>query len=114
LLLAGIEMLFFSVAARGQAISPDALTHAYPDQITGRDDAGIIFRDGTRQNLSDGRTDKSFDEKLKNASLLDQLSLPYPKGALTKPPGPQDDPGASATPSSIKCMGSDSAKRRSI
>jgi hypothetical protein len=93
LLLAGVEMLFFPIAARGQAISPDALTHAYPDQIAGRDDVGIIFRDGTRQNLSDGRTDKSFDEKLRNASLLDQLSLPYPKGALTQPPGPQDDPG---------------------
>ena len=44
-------------------------------------------------NCSDGKTDKSFDEKLKNASLIDQLSLPYPKGVLTKPPGPQDDPG---------------------
>ncbi len=28
-LLAVIETLFFSIAARGQAISPDALTHAY-------------------------------------------------------------------------------------
>ncbi|MFO1104184.1 MAG: M15 family metallopeptidase [Methylocystis sp.] len=92
-LLAGIAILFCPIAARAQAISPDALVQAYPDQIAGRDDDAIIFRDGTRQNLSDGRTDKSFDEKLKNASLLDQLSLAYPKGALTKPPGPQDDPG---------------------
>ncbi len=93
LLLAGIGTLFCPIAARGQAISPDALIRAYPDQIAGRDGAAIIFRDGTRQNLSDGRTDKSFDEKLKNPSLIDQLSLSYPKGALTKPPGPQDDPG---------------------
>ncbi|MGD9656820.1 MAG: M15 family metallopeptidase [Methylocystis sp.] len=93
LLLAGIGTLFFPVAARGQAISPDALIRAYPDQIAGRDAAGIIFRDGTRQNLSDGRTGKSFEEKLKNASLIDQLSLSYPKGALTKPPELQDDPG---------------------
>ena len=93
LLFAVIAMLFFPVAARGQAISPDALVRAYTDQIAGRDDAGIILRDGTRQNLSDGKTNKSFDEKLKNASLMDRLSLPYPKGVLTKPPGPQDDPG---------------------
>ena len=79
--------------AHAQEISPDALVRAYPDQIAGRDDTGIILRDGTRQNLSDGKTDKSFDEKLKNASLIDQLSLPYPKGVLTNPPGPQDDPG---------------------
>jgi hypothetical protein len=79
--------------ANAQAISPDALVRAYPAQIASRDDTGIIWRDGTRQNLSDGKPDKSYDEKLKNASLLDQLSLPYPKGALTKLPGPQDDPG---------------------
>jgi hypothetical protein len=84
---------FVAFVAHAQEISPDALVRAYPDQIAGRDDTGIILRDGTRQNLSDGKTDKSFDEKLKNASLIDQLSLPYPKGVLTKPPGPQDDPG---------------------
>ena len=84
---------FVAFVAHAQEISPDALVRAYPDQIAGHDDTGIIFRDGTRQNLSDGKTDKSFDEKLKNGSLIDQLSLPYPKGVLTKPPGPQDDPG---------------------
>ncbi|MGJ0397058.1 MAG: M15 family metallopeptidase [Methylocystis sp.] len=93
LLLVGIGTLFCPIAVRGQAISPDALIRAYPDQIAGRDGAAIIFRDGTRQNLSDGKPDKSFDEKLKNPSLIDQLSLAYPKGPLTKPPGPQDDPG---------------------
>jgi hypothetical protein len=66
-----------AVVAHAQAISPDALVRAYPDQIAGRDDTGIIWRDGTRQNLSDGKTDKSFDEKLKNASLIDQLSLAW-------------------------------------
>ena len=90
-LLAGIAMLFFSIAARGQAISPDALTHAYPDQISGRDDAGIIFRDG--QNLSDGRTDKKPRRKTPTRLAPDQLSLPYPQGRAAEPPGPQDDPG---------------------
>ena len=42
---------------------------------------------------SDGRTDKSFAEKLKHPSLLDQMELPYVPGPLAKPPGPQDDPG---------------------
>jgi hypothetical protein len=92
-LIAVTMLSLVAFVAHAQAISPDALVRAYPDQIAGRDDTGIIWRDGTRQNLSDGETDKSFDEKLKNASLIDQLSLPYPKGALTNPPGPQDDPG---------------------
>ena len=44
-------------------------------------------------SVSDGRSDKSFEEKLRNPSILDQLSIPYIKGPLTTPPGPQDDPG---------------------
>jgi hypothetical protein len=42
---------------------------------------------------SDGRNDKSFEEKLHSPSILDQLSLRYVKGPLAQPPGPQDDPG---------------------
>ena len=30
-------------------------------------------------HLSDNRADKSFEEKLRRASILDQLSIPYPK-----------------------------------
>ena len=92
-LIVATMVSFVAFVAHAQEISPDALVRAYPNQISGRDDTGIVLRDGTRQNLSDGKTDKSFDEKLKNASLIDQLSLPYPKGVLTKPPRPQDDPG---------------------
>jgi hypothetical protein len=83
----------FAAAAQVCAASLDALVRAYPDQLASHDDNDLIWRDGTRQKVSDGRPDKSFDEKLRDASILDQLSLAYPKGPLTKPPGPQDDPG---------------------
>src|SRR5262249_61931379 len=43
--------------------------------------------------VSDGRSDKSFDEKLRHPSILDQLSIRYVRGALENPPGLQDDPG---------------------
>ena len=43
--------------------------------------------------VSDGHSDKTFQEKLHNPSILDQLSIPYVKGPLAAPPGPQDDPG---------------------
>lgn len=76
-----------------QALSPEALVRAYPDHLTGADDTTLHWRDGSKQPLSDGRPDKSFDEKLRHASVLDQLSLPYPKGPLAAPPGPNDDPG---------------------
>ncbi|HRK24637.1 MAG TPA: M15 family metallopeptidase [Beijerinckiaceae bacterium] len=71
----------------------DSLVAAYPAVLAGHDGTHLMFRDGTRLAVSDGRTGKSFDEKLRSASILDQMSLPYPKGPLTGPPGPQDDPG---------------------
>lgn len=75
------------------AASLDALVQAYPDQLARHDAKELVWRDGTRQEISDGRPDKSFDEKLRDASILDQLALPYLRGPLGKPPGPQDDPG---------------------
>lgn len=80
-------------AAPGQGLPPEALSRAYPEQIEAVDATSLRWRDGTSQPLSDGEPGKSFDEKLRRASLLDQLSLPYPQGPLSKPPGPQDDPG---------------------
>jgi len=79
--------------AAAHGVSVDALVRAYPDFLLSHDDHVLIWKDGTRMPLSDGRTDKSFEEKLRHASILDQLSLPYPKGPLQKPPGPQEDPG---------------------
>ena len=55
--------------------------------------AALIWKDGTRMSVSDGRSDKNFEEKLRNPSILDQLSIPYIKGPRAAPPGPQDDPG---------------------
>lgn len=78
---------------QAQAASLDTLVRAYPDYLASHDTTDLIWRDGTRQKVSDGRTDKSFDEKLRDASIVDQLSQIYPKGPLTKRPGPQEDPG---------------------
>jgi hypothetical protein len=71
----------------------DALVRAYPDFLGSHDGKVLIWKDGTRMPLSDGLNDKSFDEKLHNPSILDQLSIPYVKGRPAAPPGLQDDPG---------------------
>jgi hypothetical protein len=71
----------------------DKLVRAYPDFLTGHENGSIIWKDGNRFAASDGKPDKSFDQKLRAASLLDQMSLAYPKARLTSPPGAQDDPG---------------------
>jgi hypothetical protein len=88
-----LAIVFALSTAHVWAASLDALVRAYPDQLTSHDDTDLIWRDGTRQKVTDGKLDKSFDEKLRNASILDQLSLIYPQGPLTNPPGPHDDPG---------------------
>jgi len=79
--------------APAQGASLDALVRAYPDFLASHDGRDLIWRDGTRTPISDGRSDKSFDEKLRHASILDQLSIPYPMGPLERPPGSEEDPG---------------------
>ncbi len=79
--------------ARAQGISLDRLVSAYPDFLVGHDGKDLIWKDGTRMPVSDGKADKSYDEKLRHASILDQLSIPYVKGPLTEPPAREDDPG---------------------
>ena len=81
---------FGPVAAQSGA---DRLVAAYPDFLARHDGVDLFWKDGARLPLSDGGKTKSFDEKLKSPSLLDQMELPYPKGRLTAAPGAQDDPG---------------------
>jgi len=86
------SLTVFPVLAQNPTL--DALVRAYPDFLASYDDGkALIWKDGTRMSVSDGRSDKSFEEKLRNPSILDQLSIPYIKGPLATPPGPQDDPG---------------------
>jgi D-alanyl-D-alanine carboxypeptidase len=79
--------------APAQDNSVDALVRAYPVFLVSHDEKVLTWKDGTQMLLSDGRSDKSFEEKLRHASILDQLSMRYVKGPLEKPPGPQEDPG---------------------
>src|SRR5215203_2652921 len=71
----------------------DKLIRAYPDFLTGQDGTHLIWKDGTKMPISDGRPEKSFDERLRSASIADQILLPYPKGPLPAPPRPNSDPG---------------------
>jgi D-alanyl-D-alanine carboxypeptidase len=81
------------VAAAGDQDTLDALIRAYPDQLAGYDSVDLIWRDGSRMPLSDGRPAKDFAEMLRHGSLLDQLRLHYPAGTMAAAPGPDDDPG---------------------
>src|SRR5262245_55138197 len=71
----------------------DALVAAYPDFLAGYDDKDLIWKDGSRMPLSDGRTDKTFDELLNTSDLKDQFAIPYPFGGNLRVPGLNEDPG---------------------
>jgi hypothetical protein len=43
--------------------------------------------------VSDGIKAKSFDQMLRNSSILEQFALSYPVGRLATPPGVNEDPG---------------------
>ena len=93
LLTAGLLALMPPVAhaeTRGELL--DRLVRAYPDALSGHDDISIIWRDGTVMPVDDGIADKPFDQLLRNASILDQMRLPYPVGP-SAPPAENVDPG---------------------
>ena len=85
-------MVLLAVCRTASAASVDDLVRAYPDALAGFDGVNLIWRDGTRMPVSDGRPDKSFEQQLRNGSILDQLRLPYPAGAPLLP-APEQDPG---------------------
>lgn len=72
--------------------SLDRLVRAYPDALSRHDGTRIFWRDGTAMAVDDGNDNKSFDDLLREASILDQLRLPYPRGEAS-PPAPNVDPG---------------------
>jgi hypothetical protein len=71
----------------------DALVAAYPDHLAGYDEKDLIWKDGARMPISDGRSGKSFDELLNNPDIKDQFAIPYPLGSDLKVPAFNEDPG---------------------
>ncbi|MBP2230022.1 hypothetical protein J2847_003325 [Azospirillum agricola] len=71
----------------------DALVRAYPDHLESHDGTHLLWKDGTRMAVSDGRTDKSFADLLDAPDIDDQFAFAYPAGAAAADPGPDVDPG---------------------
>jgi hypothetical protein len=71
----------------------DTLVAAYPDFLAGHDDKDLIWKDGTRMPLSDGRGDKSFEQMMDDPDIADQFATPYPLGGALKVPAVNEDPG---------------------
>lgn len=89
---AAVAALLLGFATPGVAASVDDLLHAYPNALAGFDGANLIWRDGTRMAVDDGRPGKSIADQIQSGSILDQLRMVYPAGAPFDPV-PQQDPG---------------------
>jgi hypothetical protein len=89
-----VGLALSSVPARAETTTEmlDRLVRAYPDALSGHDGKQVFWRDGTAMPADDGADDKSFEQRLRHASILDQLRLSYPAGAVA-PPAFNVDPG---------------------
>jgi hypothetical protein len=88
---AALLLVLLATTARADP-ALDALVAAYPDRLSGYEGNDLVWKDGTRMPISDGRT-KTFDELLDAPDIKDQFAIPYPLGAPAKPPQLNEDPG---------------------
>jgi hypothetical protein len=68
------------------------LKEAYPDHIAAVEAGAIVWRDGARIPIDDGRGVKPFDDLVRAPDLQDIFAIPYPTGPLG-PPEKDADPG---------------------
>lgn len=90
--MVGLLLMAVNLHAETTAESLDRLVRAYPEALSGHDDHALFWRDGTAMPVGGADSSKSFDDLLRNASILDQLRLRYLVGA-SQPPSLNDDPG---------------------
>ena len=82
-----------ALSAEGSPGALDRLFGAYHDVLISHDGERIYWYDGTMMSVSDGIQSKPFDQPLRNASILDQMSQTYRPGPAARPPAVSDDPG---------------------
>ncbi|HXF54961.1 MAG TPA: M15 family metallopeptidase [Hyphomicrobiaceae bacterium] len=69
------------------------LISAYPDHLARIEGNWLVWRDGTRMALDDGRAGKDFATWLADPDIEDMFTIPYPAGAPAAPPPLNHDPG---------------------
>jgi D-alanyl-D-alanine carboxypeptidase len=76
-----------------QAATVEDLVRAYPaylDRIEGND---LVWRDGTRMQIDDGKGGKDFKTLLAHPDIKDMFALQYRPGPPKGSPGRDEDPG---------------------
>jgi D-alanyl-D-alanine carboxypeptidase len=71
----------------------DRLVSSYPEKIGGYDTEFLVLKNGMKFRISDGRTNKTFQDLLENPDIDDMFYAQYPAGAAAKQPAKNIDPG---------------------
>jgi hypothetical protein len=94
--MAAVGLPGLADAAGAVEIAPEEagrrLKEAYPEHIAAVEDGAVVWRDGTRMALDDGRGEKPFEDLVGAPDLQDIFAIPYPTGALGAP-AVDADPG---------------------
>ncbi len=80
-------------AETGLQTSLARLVAAYPEHLAGIDGNALVWKDGTRMVIDDGKGAKSFDALLAAPDIKDMFHWPYAAGAAAVAPAHNVDPG---------------------
>jgi hypothetical protein len=97
---------FMTAAAASAADRQDLsrLLRAYPEHLAGLDGNILVWKNGTRMPVDDGRGKKTFVEWLAQPDIKDMLAIPYPAGGTPRPPVRDSDPGRARNAAFFKEM----------
>ena len=70
-----------------------ALIKAYPDFLDRMEKNDLVWKDGTRMHIDDGKGEKAFDAMLDDPDIKDMFSMKYPLGEKGLAPEVNFDPG---------------------
>ena len=79
--------------AFAQPTDLSVLVRAYPDLLAGIEGGKLVWRDGTRMDIDDGRGEKPFQVLLSAPDIKDMLRMRYPLGRKGHAPAANFDPG---------------------
>jgi len=99
-----LALVVFSAAAVGPASSrspalthsdatPAALVRAYPDFLDRIEGNELVWKDGTRMQINDGKGQKPFEALLNQPDIKDMFVMSYPAGDQGLAPDVNFDPG---------------------
>lgn len=83
--------------ATAEPLSAEAAGHrlvaAYPEFLSGVENGQLVWKDGARIPIDDGRQGKSAADLLERPDIKDMFAWTYPEGRAATPPDFEVDPG---------------------